>query len=48
MAVSYPSIDTIRDYYVSGKWNDRMLKTAVTCKAITQKQYEEIIAAKKA
>lgn len=42
-----PDVSTIRDYYVSGKWTDRMLKTALTCKAITQKQYEEIVAAKK-
>lgn len=43
----FPSYDTIKTYYTSGKWNDRMLKTALTCKAITQRQYEEILASKK-
>lgn len=43
----FPSYDTIKSYYTSGKWNDRMLKTALTCKVITQRQYEEILASKK-
>lgn len=43
----FPSFDTIKTYYQQGKWSERMLKTALTCKAITQRQYEEILASKK-
>ena len=46
MAMAFPSPETIKTYYLEGKWTDRMLKTALTCKAITERQYEEILAAK--
>ena len=46
--MALPSYETIREYYLEGKWNDMMLKTAVVCKAITQEQYEVLIDEKKA
>lgn len=41
-----PNYDHIRDYYLSGKWNDIMLKTAVACHSITQDQYNALVAEK--
>lgn len=38
-----PNYETIREYFLSGKWNERMLKSAVVCKAITNDQYEELV-----
>ena len=46
--MALPNYETIREYYLSGKWNDMMLKTAVVCKAITQEQYETLVDEKKA
>lgn len=43
-----PNFETIKKNYLTGLWNERMLKTAVTCKAITKDQYDEIVAAKAA
>ena len=37
-----PNYETIRGYFLSGKWNERMLKTALTCKQITQAQYDQL------
>lgn len=46
--MAMPDVKTIREYYLSGKWNDHMLQVALVCKAITQEQFDEIKAAKAA
>ena len=43
-----PGYNEIREYVLSGKWTERMLKTALTCKQITQAQYDSIMAEKAA
>lgn len=45
--MAFPTYDTIRTYYLNGKWTDAMLKTAVVCKAITSEQYAALVAEKK-
>lgn len=44
--MALPKYNTIREYYLSGKWNDTMLKTAVACKSITLDQYNKLVAEK--
>ena len=46
--MALPNYETIKSNYLTGLWNDRMLRTALTCKAITREQYEEILDAKRA
>lgn len=41
--MALPKYSEIREYYLNGKWNDRMLKTALTCKQITNDQYEALL-----
>ena len=43
-----PGYDEIREYVLNGKWTERMLKTALTCKQITQEQFNSIMAEKAA
>lgn len=45
--MAMPNYETIKADYLAGRWNDRMLRTALTCKAITREQYEEILDAKR-
>ncbi len=45
--MAMPDYETIKQYYLDGKWNERMVRTAQVCKAITQEQADEIIALKK-
>ena len=45
--MAMPDYETIKSNYLAGLWNDRMLRTALTCKAITREQYEEILDAKR-
>lgn len=46
--MAMPTYENIRANYLNGLWNDRMLKTALTCKTITKDQYEQILADKAA
>lgn len=46
--MALPDVNTIREYYLSGKWNDRMLQVALVCKAITKDDVESIKAEKAA
>lgn len=45
--MAMPDYETIKSNYLAGLWNDRMLRTALTCKAITREQYEEILDTKR-
>lgn len=44
--MALPKVSEIREYYLSGKWNDVMLRCAVSCKSITQEEYDSIRAEK--
>lgn len=44
--MALPTYAEIREHYLDGKWTDRMLKTALTCKQITQAQYENLLSEK--
>jgi len=46
--MAMPNAATIRQYFLDGKWDENMLKTARVCKAITAEQVDEFIAEKKA
>ena len=46
--MALPNPDEIRTYVLEGKWTERMLKTALTCKQITQEQFNSIMAEKAA
>lgn len=47
--MALPTYDDIYRYYVTDKtWDDRMLKTALICKRITNEQYNDLIEARKA
>ena len=46
--MAMPNYDQIHEYFLNGKWNERMLRTAQVCKAITAEQVDTIIADKKA
>ena len=46
--MSMPDVETIRGYYMSGSWNDMMLRTAKVCKAITEEEFEAMRAEKEA
>ena len=41
----FPDYDTIKENFLTGKWTERMLKSALMCKAITTDQYNEILSA---
>lgn len=44
MAYTKPTKDTIKQYYVDKKWNERMVRAAVVAGAITKEECEEILA----
>jgi hypothetical protein len=46
--MALPNYEDIKAYYLSGKWNDQMLRTALVCKSITKDQFNELVAEKKA
>lgn len=45
--MAMPDYETIKQYFLDGKWTERMVRTAQVCKAISAEQADEIIAMKK-
>lgn len=46
--MAMPDIATIREYYMSNKWDDHMLQVAQVCKALSADDVAELKAAKAA
>lgn len=46
--MAMPDKETIRGYFMEGKWTERMLRTAQVCKALTAEEVDTMIAEKAA
>lgn len=46
--MAMPDIATIREYYMSNKWDDHMLQVAQVCKVLSADDVAELKAAKAA
>lgn len=44
--MAMPDKTSIKNFYMEGKWTERMLRTAQVCKALSAEEVDEIIAEK--